>query len=177
VLYNFRRIGVKRIRKCCSNDYERHSRTLTILCSQHQFLSIACNCVTACIYNMVTVINSNHVTITSKYKRFKLCTSCMPIRIVIGKSTIAIQYFRRYYIYKRFAYLNDSFHSKLGPCDSSSLRPTHGALNAALFTDSSELIRFYRAMLCIRGTSHGSVSVCPSVTSRCSTKTAKRRIT
>jgi len=44
---------------------------------------------------------------------------------------------------------------------------------------------FYRAMLCIRGTSHGSVSVClsvcltvrPSVTSRSSTKTAKRRIT
>jgi len=41
----------------------------------------------------------------------------------------------------------------------------------------------YRAMLCIRGTSHGpvSVSVCLSVclsdTSRCSTKTAKRRIT
>jgi len=42
----------------------------------------------------------------------------------------------------------------------------------------------YRAMLCIRGTSHGldSVrpmcsSVCPSVTSRSSTKTAKRRIT
>jgi len=46
---------------------------------------------------------------------------------------------------------------------------------------------FYRAMLCIRGTSHGpvsvclclsvSVSVCLSVTSRSSTKTAKRRIT
>ena len=40
---------------------------------------------------------------------------------------------------------------------------------------------FYRAMLCIRGTSHGPVSVClsvrPSVTSRCSTKTAKHRIT
>jgi len=44
---------------------------------------------------------------------------------------------------------------------------------------------FYRAMLCIRGTSHGLVSICPSVclpvclsvTSRCSTKTAKRRIT
>jgi len=43
---------------------------------------------------------------------------------------------------------------------------------------------FYRAMLCIRGTSHGpvsvclSVSLCPSVsvTSRSSTKTAKRRI-
>ena len=35
----------------------------------------------------------------------------------------------------------------------------------------------YRAMLCIRGTSHGPVSVCLSVTSRCSTKTAKRRIT
>jgi len=40
---------------------------------------------------------------------------------------------------------------------------------------------FYRAMLCIRGTSHGPVSVRlsvrPSVTSRCSTKTAKGRIT
>jgi len=32
---------------------------------------------------------------------------------------------------------------------------------------------FYRTMLCIRGTSHGPVSV----TSRCSTKTAKSRIT
>jgi len=36
---------------------------------------------------------------------------------------------------------------------------------------------FYRTMLCIRGTSHGPVSVCLSVTSWCSTKTAKRRIT
>ena len=49
---------------------------------------------------------------------------------------------------------------------------------------------FYRAMLCIRGTSHGPVmntgldfnkeqptSVSVSVTSRSSTKTAKRRIT
>jgi len=40
---------------------------------------------------------------------------------------------------------------------------------------------FYRAMLCIRGTSYGPVSVRLSVrlsvTSRCSTKTAKRRIT
>jgi len=36
---------------------------------------------------------------------------------------------------------------------------------------------FYRAMLCIRGTSHGPVSVRLSVTSRSSTKTAKRRIT
>jgi len=33
--------------------------------------------------------------------------------------------------------------------------------------------RFYRAMLCIRGTSHGPVSVCPSVTSQTSTKTAE----
>ena len=38
-------------------------------------------------------------------------------------------------------------------------------------------IGFYRAMLCIRGTSHGPVSVCLSVTSQSSTKTAKRRIT
>jgi len=40
---------------------------------------------------------------------------------------------------------------------------------------------FYRAMLCIRGTSHGPVSVCPfvcpSATSRSSTKTAKHKIT
>ena len=39
----------------------------------------------------------------------------------------------------------------------------------------------YRAMLCIRGTSHGPVSVCVcvrlSLTRRCSTKTAKQRIT
>ena len=52
-----------------------------------------------------------------------------------------------------------------------------------------QAVHLYRAMLCIRGTSHGPVSVrlsvCPSVclsvrlsvTSRCSTKTAKRRIT
>ena len=45
------------------------------------------------------------------------------------------------------------------------------------------LVSFYRAMLCIRGTSHGPVSVSvrlsvrPSVTSRSSTKTAKQRIT
>ena len=39
----------------------------------------------------------------------------------------------------------------------------------------SNIVSFYRAMLCIRGTSHGPVSV--SVTSLCSTKTAKRRIT
>ena len=46
-------------------------------------------------------------------------------------------------------------------------------------------IGFYRAMLCIRDTSHGPVSVrlsvrlsvCLSVTSRCSTKTTKCRIT
>ena len=38
-------------------------------------------------------------------------------------------------------------------------------------------IHFYRVMLCIRGISHGLVSVRLSVTSRCSTKTAKRRIT
>ena len=44
-------------------------------------------------------------------------------------------------------------------------------------------LTFYRAMLCIRGTSHEPVSVrvcvclCLSVASRSSTKTAKRRIT
>jgi len=51
----------------------------------------------------------------------------------------------------------------------------------------SSFLCYYRAMLCIRGTSHGPVSVCVcvclclsvclSVTSRCSAKTAKRRIT
>ena len=40
-------------------------------------------------------------------------------------------------------------------------------------------IDFYRAMLCMRGTSHACVrlSVRPSVTSRCCTKTAQHRIT
>jgi len=52
---------------------------------------------------------------------------------------------------------------------------THGFLG--LFTDTSEHILFYRVMLCIRSTSHGPVSVRLSVTSRCSTKTAKHRIT
>ena len=59
----------------------------------------------------------------------------------------------------------------------------HSRLKSLLFCKSSlpQPFLFYRAMLCIRGTSHGPVSVClsvrPSVTSRCSTKTAKRRIT
>jgi len=48
---------------------------------------------------------------------------------------------------------------------------------------STVFISFYRAMLCMRGTSHGPVSVFASVclyvsvTSRCSSKTAKHRIT
>ena len=50
-----------------------------------------------------------------------------------------------------------------------------------LWRYTNMLIIIYRAMLCIRGTSHGPVSVCPSVrlsvTSRSSTKTDKRRIT
>ena len=54
-----------------------------------------------------------------------------------------------------------------------------GSLHAEKPLDPSS--RFYCAMLCIRGTSHGPVSVCDcvclSVTSRCSTKAAKRRIT
>ena len=42
----------------------------------------------------------------------------------------------------------------------------------------NSLTPFYRAMLCMRGTSHRPVSVCvcSSVTSRSSTKTAARRI-
>jgi len=43
-----------------------------------------------------------------------------------------------------------------------------------LFTDTFELIRFYRAMLSIRGTSHGPVSVRLSVTSRCSIEMVER---
>jgi len=34
-----------------------------------------------------------------------------------------------------------------------------------------EFYDFYRAILCIRGTSHGPVSVCLSITSRCSIET------
>ena len=49
------------------------------------------------------------------------------------------------------------------------------------FSQTSQIIPFYRAMLCSRGTSHGTVSVSlsvrPSVTSRSSTKTDKRTIT
>jgi len=46
-----------------------------------------------------------------------------------------------------------------------------------VFSSRKRKSRFYRAMLCIRNTSHGPVSVCLSVTSRSSTKTAKQRIT
>ena len=44
---------------------------------------------------------------------------------------------------------------------------------------SSHRLNFYRAMLSMRGSSHGPVSVCVchKSPSRCSTKTAKRRIT
>ena len=79
---------------------------------------------------------------------------------------------------------DESFHNK-------STRRRHHASFCETFDVSSHTTRhphhesFYRAMLYIRGTSHGPVSVCPSVclsvclsvTSRCSTKTAKRRIT
>jgi len=46
----------------------------------------------------------------------------------------------------------------------------------AALKSSFVVTSFYRAMLCIRGTSHGPVSVCPSVavTSRSSTKTAEQ---
>ena len=51
----------------------------------------------------------------------------------------------------------------------------------SMYTCAKTVVRtvYYRAMLCIRGTSHGPVSVCPSVsvTSRISTKMATRRIT
>ena len=58
--------------------------------------------------------------------------------------------------------------------------PDKGPLNTCICV--SETVN-YRAMLCIRGTSRGPVSVClsvrlcPSVTSRSFTKTAKQRIT
>jgi len=61
--------------------------------------------------------------------------------------------------------------------------PSHGVWGG-LDTPGRARVRllltgFYRAMLCIRGTSHGHVSVCLclSVTSRSSTITAKHRIT
>jgi len=52
-------------------------------------------------------------------------------------------------------------------------------LVATILPNFKRFNNFYRAMLCIRGTSHGpvSVSVRSSVTSRSSTKTAKQRIT
>jgi len=56
---------------------------------------------------------------------------------------------------------------------------SHGQYYCCIITQESFCGNFYRAMLCIRGTSHGPVSVCLclSVTSQSSTKTAKRRIT
>ena len=52
-------------------------------------------------------------------------------------------------------------------------------LTCTLFSIALNSRDFYRAMLCISGTSRGpvSVSVRPSVTSRSSTKMVKRRIT
>jgi len=56
--------------------------------------------------------------------------------------------------------------------------PEFGAnLPVGGFGQIYEINHFYGAMLCISGTSHGPVSVYPSVTSRSSNKTAKRRIT
>ena len=58
------------------------------------------------------------------------------------------------------------------------VRPTGLSLHAHLYSaEIDQRFHFYRAMLSIRGTSHEPVSVCLSVTSRCSTKTAKRKIT
>ena len=54
---------------------------------------------------------------------------------------------------------------------------TSGKRSEAITMMEWESANFYRAMLCIRGTSHGRLSVRLSVTSRCSTKTAKRKIT
>ena len=50
-----------------------------------------------------------------------------------------------------------------------------GPLNGCMCMSVLALCTFYRVMLCMRRTSHGPVSM--SVTSRCSTKTAKHRIT
>jgi len=66
-------------------------------------------------------------------------------------------------------------------CKSRTVRQRHSHIRRQECALRGRLYCFYRAMLCIRGTSHGPVSVRlsvrPSVTSRCSTKTAKRRIT
>jgi len=102
---------------------------------------------------------------------------------------------RQWYVCKKtcLRLLPDTATPKIEPLTSGSpvQRPNHYATNQAtqeglglfrLFRFCLQfpyfpVFRFYHAMLCIRGTSHGPVSVCPSVTSRSSTKTAKRRIT
>ena len=68
-----------------------------------------------------------------------------------------------------------SVSKQLTKINNSSPNTTHSARNLGFIFD--EHLTFYRAMLCIRGTSHGPVSVRLSVTSRSSTKTAKCRIT
>jgi len=57
------------------------------------------------------------------------------------------------------------------------LGPRLAAARCGLYFPLVDGVTIYRAMLCMRGTSHGPMSVSVSVTSRCSTKTAKRRIT
>ena len=74
--------------------------------------------------------------------------------------------------------------SKLGKTSFVFLQPTTKTnsdycseiLSKGLLSDIRQLSDndFYRAMLCIRGTSHGPVSVCLSVTSRCSVETGER---
>jgi len=43
------------------------------------------------------------------------------------------------------------------------MKPLHETWRIRLYHRMALYRRFYRAMLCIRGTSHGPVSVCPSV--------------
>jgi len=59
------------------------------------------------------------------------------------------------------------------------VRYTSVSIITSCYSNGSIKAHHYRAMLCIRGTIHGPVcvSVSLSVTRRCSTKTAKHRIT
>jgi len=85
----------------------------------------------------------------------------------------------------RLGLANTNLQTKFGVHRGHSRSSTMSPFDRAHTTSYSTLIEamhlscnvFCRAMLCIRGTSHGPVSVCLSITSRCSTKTAKRKIT
>jgi len=117
-------------------------------------------------------VRKSRQSVRIQYKAF---LQCMPLDAPLRPN---IFHGRKCQISRRFFGKNAGFHGIL--CCSLNSQHHLPALRPICVPNVTNG-HFYRAMLCIRGTSHGpvsvSVSVCLSVTSRSSTKTAKRRIT